>query len=112
MPKYESSVFKTELTTLKFSKDLSILFEKTDNIDLAALKKFLDHKNNIKTPLKFGSCVKFIFPENEIAIRGYKLNEAWIASEMSSEIYRIPICVSIEEIIIALEYYYHMSTVI
>lgn len=112
MLKYESSVFKTEITTLKISKDLSILFEKTDDIDLHALKKFLDDNNNIKTPLKFGSCVKFIFHENEIVIRGYKLNDAWIASEMSSDIHRIPIYGSIEEIIIALEYFFHISTVI
>jgi hypothetical protein len=112
MPKYESSVFRSEFKTLKFSKDLSIILEKTDDIDLDSLKIFLDDNEYTKKPLQFGSCIKFIFYENEIAIRGYRLNDSWIASEMSSDVHIIPIWASIGEVLLTLEYFYHMSTVI
>jgi hypothetical protein len=112
MPKYESSVYRTEFLTLKFSKDLSIILEKTDDIDLDSLKKFLDDQSNRKSSLQFGSCIQFLFNENEIAIRGYRLNNSWIASEMASMVHKIPIWGSIDEVLITLYYYYHMTTVI
>jgi hypothetical protein len=112
MPNYESSVYRTDFKTLKFSKDLSIILEKTDDIDLEALKKFLDDENNKQSCLQFGSCIQFMFNEKEILLRGYKLNNSWIASEMSSNVHRISLWSSIEDAITTLYYYYHMTTVI
>jgi hypothetical protein len=110
MPKYESSVFRSEFKSCNFTKDLSVILEKTDDIDLDSLKKFLDNENNIESTFQFGSCIQFLFKEKEILLRGYKLSNCWLASEVSPNVHKIPIWGSIEEVIITLYYYYHMST--
>lgn len=110
MTSLDSAIFNSEFKTCVFSKDLIIILENINDINLNELKLFLD--NIEPTFFQFGNCIKIFFDKNEIILRGYKLKNAWIASEMSDNVYTIPFCGNKHELITTLYYFYHMSTCI
>lgn len=109
MAKCPSAVFRSEFNTCVFSKDLIIILEKTEDIDLDSIKHFLEKGQD---SFQFGNCIQFLFDKKEILLRGYRLNGAWIASEISNQVHTLPMPNSLEEITTTLYYFYHMSTVV
>jgi hypothetical protein len=111
MTKLDSAVYSSEFKTCIFSKDLTVILETVDDINLDELKTFLDRAEQ-KQPsfYQFGKCIQIQFDQKEILLRGYKLMNSWIASEMSPIVHTIPFWGNIHELITTFYYFYHMST--
>ena len=113
MPVLDSSVFTTHYKCCTFSKDLNVILETTDDINLEDLGKFLETYKTEKPPFfQFGSCLIFLFDQKELVLRGYKLENGWIASKNSDHVHKISLPDSFDEIITTLYYFYHISTVV
>jgi hypothetical protein len=111
MTKLDSAVYSSEFKTCVFSKDLTIILETVDDINLDELKVFLDKAESV-TPsfYQFGKCIQIQFDQKEFLLRGYKLKNSWIASEMSPIVHTIPFWGNTPELLTTLYYFYHMST--
>ncbi len=108
-----SAVFTSQFKSFIFSKDLNIILETVDDINLEELKLFLDScEKELPSFFQFGSCVQFFFDQKEVVLRGYRLKNSWIASESSRAVHTIPLYSSLDEILTTLSYFYHMTTVV
>lgn len=112
MSLYYPSVYNRKFKVFVFDPAIQILLENETDVNIDAIGTFIDkYKHtlrNIDDNVHIGPCFNINFSKMNIQIRGYKLVDSYIASEMSADIYTIPIMFSQQKTYDTIYYYYHM----
>jgi hypothetical protein len=107
------SVTNTAYKTLNFSKTLSLVLDQDTEIDLLALKEFLDRvEKGEASSVRLGPYVSINTKSNTLVIQGYPIANGWMASGKSDKYYTVSFDPTVDKVTLVLYYLYHMAVTV
>ncbi len=107
------SVTNAPYKTLKCSDTLSLVLDQNTEIDLPALKEFLDTVDKGEAAsVKIGPYVTVNTKINSLVIQGYPIANGWMASGKSDNYYIVSFDPNVDKVTLVLYYLYHMAVTV
>ncbi len=107
------SVTNASYKTLKFSDTLSLVLDQNTEIDIPALKEFLDKVDKGEAAsVKVGPYVSVNTKVHTLVIQGYPIANGWMASGKSDNFYTVSFDPNVDKVILVLYYLYHMAVTV
>jgi hypothetical protein len=107
------SVTNATYKTLTFSDTFSLVLDQNMEVDIPALKEFLDRVNDGETAsVKVGPYVSVNTKINTMVIQGYPIANGWLASGKSDKHYTVSFDPTVDKVTLVLYYLYHMAVTV